>query len=307
MDLKQMRAFVHVADQRSFSRAASVLRTTQPSLSRQIRQIESELGTKLLHRHGHGVALTGAGAILFERCKRILSDVEDLRGEVASQRPGVTGLTTLGVPAPMAWRFADPFLDRFSKQFPGVTLRIVEGFSGFLHDWLLSGIVDLAIMYGPRQSKIIDATQLLIEDLYAIGPPNDGRKVISVEELAAYPLILPHPPHVIRSLIHDAGLQPARLIEVDSLSLMVELAHQGKGFSLLPMTAVRQEILSGYVSTIAIEKPALSWGVTLCKNDLRPISPATEVLFAHIKIEVADMVLTGRWDARLAAHLSADK
>ncbi len=85
-----------------------------------------------------------------------------------------------------------------------------------------------------------------------------------------------------------------------------DLAHQGKGFSLLPMTAVRQEILSGYVSIMAIEKPALSWGVTLCKNDLRPISPATEVLFAHVTSEVSDMVRTGRWNARLAANLSAE-
>jgi LysR family nitrogen assimilation transcriptional regulator len=122
LDLKQMRAFVHVADQRSFSRAASVLRTTQPSLSRHIRQLEEELGTKLFHRHGHGVVPTNAGAVLFERCKRILSDVEDLRGEMGRQRPrpGITGTATLGVPAPMAWRFADPFLGRFGQQFPGV-------------------------------------------------------------------------------------------------------------------------------------------------------------------------------------------
>ncbi|MGA0599050.1 LysR family transcriptional regulator, partial [Enterovirga sp. CN4-39] len=241
-----MRAFVHVADQRSFSRAASVLRVTQPALSRQIRQLEDDLGTKLFHRHGHGVALTNAGAILFERCKRILSDVEDLRSELGRQlpRPGITGTTTLGVPAPMAWRFAHPFLSRFRQQFPGITLRIVEGFSAFLHEWLLSGTVDLAIMYGPRPSKIIDATELLIEDLFAIGDPKfANRKTISIDELSKYPLIVPHPPHVIRSLAHEAGLQPARFVEVDALSLMVELAHHGEGFSVLPMTAVRQELI----------------------------------------------------------------
>lgn len=301
-----MRAFVHVADQRSFSRAASVLRTTQPSLSRHIRQLEEELGTKVFHRHGHGVVPTNAGAVLFERCKRILSDVEDLRGEMGRQRPrrGITGTATLGVPAPMAWRFADPFLSRFGQQFPGVTLRIVEGFSAFLHEWLLSGTVDLAIMYGPRPSKIIDATELLIEDLYAIGAPDIDRTVISVEELSQHPLIVPHPPHVIRSLAHEAGLQPSRLIEVDALSLMIELAHQGKGFSLLPMTAVRQELLSGYITSLAIEKPALSWSVSLCRNDLRPISPAAKVLSAYVRQEVPELVRSGQWNARLAAGLS---
>lgn len=301
-----MRAFVHVADQRSFSRAASVLRITQPALSRQIRQLEEELGTKFFHRHGHGVALTNTGAILFERCKRILSDVEDLRGEIGRQlpRPGITGTVTLGVPAPMAWRFAHPFLSRFGQQFPGVTLRVVEGFSAFLHEWLLSGTVDLAVLYGPRPSKIIEATELLIEDLFAIGPPSFAdRKAITVEELSKHPLIVPHPPHVIRTLAHEAGLQPSRFVEVDALSLMVELAHQGKGFSLLPMTAVRQELLSGYVAALAIQKPALSWSVSLCRNDLRPVSPASEALFAHVKREVAELVRAGQWDARLAAGL----
>src|SRR5262249_55591659 len=159
------------------------------------------------------------------------------------------------------------FLSRFGQQYPGVSFRIVEGFSGFLHDWLLSGTVDLAIMYGPKPSKIIDATELLIEDLYAIGSPKFKQNVISVGELSKYPLIEPYPPHVIRSRAHEAGLQPSRLIEVDALSLMVELAHRGKGFSLLPMTAVRLELLSGYISTMVIEKPALSWSVSLCRND----------------------------------------
>ncbi|MGA0597901.1 LysR family transcriptional regulator substrate-binding protein, partial [Enterovirga sp. CN4-39] len=102
----------------------------------------------------------------------------------------------------------------------------------------------------------------------------------------------------------EAGLQPARFVEVDALSLMVELAHHGEGFSVLPMTAVRQELIGGYVAALAIERPALSWSVSLCKNDLRPLSPASEVLFTQLKKEVADLVRTGHWDARLAAGLT---
>jgi LysR family nitrogen assimilation transcriptional regulator len=289
-----MRALVHVADQRSFSRAAAVMRMTQPALSRQIGLLEEELGTKLFHRHGHGVSMTDAGQLLFERFKRILGDVEQLRAEVGAgmAQLGVTGSVTLGVPSPLAWRFAEPFFERFAQTYPGVSLRIVEGFSAFLHEWMLSEAIDLAILYGPRPSKIIAATEILTEDLFAIGPPSwSGQASITVAELSKHPLIVPH----------EAGLNPPRFIEVDALSLMVELAHSGKGFSILPMTAVRLEASNGYTSVLRIEKPSLSWVVSLCRNDLKPATPAGEVLFSAVKAEMIDMVRSGRWEARLLA------
>jgi LysR family nitrogen assimilation transcriptional regulator len=301
-----MRALVHVADQRSFSRAAAVMRMTQPALSRQIRLLEQELGTKLFHRHGHGVSMTDSGRLLFERFKRILGDVEQLRTEVGDRiaRPGVTGSATLGVPSPLAWRFAEPFFERFTQAYPGISLRIVEGFSAFLHEWMLSGTIDLAILYGPRPSKIIAATEILTEDLYAIGPPSwIGQSSITIAELSKHTLIVPHPPHVIRTLAREAGCNPPRFIEVDALSLMIELAHSGKGFSILPITAVRLESISGYTSVLRIEKPSLSWVVSLCRNDLKPITPAAEALFGAAKAEMLDMVHSGRWDARLLAGI----
>lgn len=299
MDIKQMRVFVHVADQRSLSKAGTVLKLSQSAVSRQIRRFEETVGAKLFHRHGHGVVLTDAGAHLFQRCKRILTEVETLESDLWKQtRPGITGSVTLGVPAPMAARLAGPFLDRFAEDYPGVSLRVVEGFSSFLHEWLLGGTIDLAILYGPRPSTIIDATELLVESLFAIGAPvYRGRDHISPEDLTATPLIVPHVPHVIRTIVNDAGIQPARYVEVDALSLMVELAHQGKGFSLLPLTAVRQELLSGYVSALPISGLDLTWSVSLCRNDLRPMTPAMQALFGHVREAVAAMVQSGQWAA----------
>jgi len=295
-----MRVFVHVADQRSLSKAGAVLKLSQSAVSRQISRFEEAVGAKLFHRHGHGVALTDAGAHLFRRCKRILADVETLESDVWKQaRLDVTGSVTLGVPAPMAARLAGPFLDHFAEKYPGVSLRIVEGFSSFLHEWLLGGTIDLAILYGPRPSTIVDATELLEENLFAIGPPDyRDRDHIDLEELNRHPFIVPHVPHVIRSIVGDTGIQPARYVEVDALSLMVELAHQGKGFSLLPLTAVRQELLSGYVSALPITGLDLSWSVSLCRNDLRPMTPAMQVLYDHVREEVAAMVRSGQWTAR---------
>lgn len=87
MDFKQVRYFVHVADLRNVTRAAAVLCISQPALSRQMRLLELELGTKLFHRHGHGVVLTSNGDLFLDRCAHLLNQFEDVRG-LFEKKPG---------------------------------------------------------------------------------------------------------------------------------------------------------------------------------------------------------------------------
>lgn len=305
MDISKIRTFVHIADLRSFTRAAAFLNVSQPALSRQMRLLEHEVGAKLLHRHGHGVSLTVAGAAFFEKCKNLIRDFENLREDFGGNksRRGLTGLVGLGVPQPMSWRLADPFLTDFRKRHSGVSLRIVEGFSGLLHEWLLSGSIDLAILYGPRTSKVITAIPLLSEDLFAIGPPtkeNLRRGAITPDELDRHHLILPHKPHVIRELAEQSGMSSTPLFEADALAVMVELARIGKGFTILPMTAVSHDVEARRVAAIPIRHPPLSWTVSICHSSVRPINPAVRATLERVQEEVTRQVRSGRWPARLA-------
>ena len=306
MDLRQMRSFVHVADLRSFSRAAAFLAVSQPALSRQMRLLEEELGARLFHRNGKGVALTEAGSLLFERCARILAEVEDLRSELKGGVAGVEGLTGsvgIGVPVNVSPLLADPFLEKCRTRHPGVSIRLVEGYSALLHEWLLTGSVELSFLYGPRPSRVIASTRLLVEDLYAIGaatPANRAREAITPAELARSPVVLPHRPHVIRELVHQTGVQPVEIVEVDAPGVMIELARAGRAWSILPLTCVTTHLAAGLVTAIPIQQPSLSWTATLSHSALKPLTPAAGAVFKLLREEVADLVRSGRWPARLA-------
>lgn len=305
MDLRQMRSFVHIAELRSFSRAAAFLAISQPALSRQMRLLEEELGARLFHRNGKGVSLTKAGSALLDRCARILSEVEDLRSEISADGGAdgaLTGTVGVGVSVNISPLLADPFLEKCRRLHPGISIRLVEGFSALLHEWLLTGSVDLGFLYGPRPNRVIASTTLLVEDLYAIGPAtpeNLKRGPITPAELARSAVILPHRPHVIRELVHQTGVQPAEIIEVDAPGVMIELARAGRAWSILPLTCVTTHVAAGLVAAIPIHQPSLSWTCTLSCSALKPLSPAAAAVARLLREEVAELVKSGRWPARL--------
>jgi LysR family nitrogen assimilation transcriptional regulator len=304
MELRRLRSFLQVAELRSLTRASALLGVSQPALSRQIRLLETELGARLLDRHGRGVRLTEAGRVAALHGARVLKEVDELRSAVAAatRRPGLDGRVSIGLSAAVSSFLADPFLDRCRSLYPGISLRLAEGFSTFLHEWLLSGSIDLAIMYGAAPSAAVEGFPLLVEDLFAIGadtPENRAWRALSPSELSRLPLIMPHAPHVIRDLVEEAGVEPEALVEIDSRAVMIELAHAGRGYALLPVSAAVRDIAAGRVVAIPIARPSVSWTVSLCHSKLRPLSPATAAVSRLLRGEVAELVRSGRWPARL--------
>ncbi|GGC76660.1 LysR family transcriptional regulator [Chelatococcus reniformis] len=306
MDFRRVRYFVHVADLRNMTRAAAVLGISQPALSRQMQLLEAELGTKLFHRHGHGVVLTANGALFLDRCAHLLNQFEDVRS-LFQNRPGrsqITGAVGIGMPVPVIRMFADPFVARFSEAYPGISLRMAEGFSALLHEWLLSGSMDLAMLYGVRPSKVLIQEKLLAEDLFLMSAPDEpfarphGRTYL--REIGETPMILPHRPHVLRDLVDQCGMEPSSVIEVDALTLMVELASAGKGVTLLPIHAV-DHLARGKIAATPLADKGMSWDVTLCYSSLRPLSEAAQETYRAVRAEVHRLVEDGRWIARLAA------
>ncbi|MBK0392132.1 LysR family transcriptional regulator [Ramlibacter algicola] len=303
MDLRQIKTFVHIAELRSYTKAAAFLYVSQPALSRQMRLLEEELDTKLFHRHGHGVELTADGAAFLERCHELLADFEQLRHDfkVRTSSTGVTGTVSVGLPVPST-RFISPrFLDELRASYPGVSVRVVEGFSALLHEWLISGSLDLAVLFEPRTGKLLTSEPLLVEDLFAIVARGrrKNRALFDASDLGAKPLILPHRPHVIRDLVDGLNLKEAEVVEIDSTSLMIELARAGVGTAILPQGSVDTAVRAGDVLALPIVNPALSWQVMVCQSSVRPLTPAASIVLGLLRQEITSRVRAGDWTARL--------
>lgn len=143
MDLRSLRYFVAVAEERHIGRAAIRLHMTQPPLSRAIQQLESELGTVLLHRSSGGFTLTTAGTVLYDEARTLLEHAEQVRGRVGAGSAPAT--ITIGLLADSAERAGHRLAGAFRRQHPDVQVQLREADFTDPTTGLRAGLVDVAL------------------------------------------------------------------------------------------------------------------------------------------------------------------
>jgi LysR family nitrogen assimilation transcriptional regulator len=291
MDLKQLEYFLRVAELRSFSRAGEQLDISQPSLSRQIGLLEQELGQHLLSRNGRGVEPTEAGLRLMEHARALLTLAARATEDLQTFRRTPTGKVTIGLPPRIARVLTAPLVQRFSVAFPGASIAVAEGLSTAMREWLLTGRVELALLYDPPASPQLTYESLFREDLVlvtaAAGPLRLPARV-KVDNLDKYPLILPSQPNAIRSLVEGVcrprGVRLKIAAEVDAVETITELATQGHACAILPRSAIRGPALRASLKIAALVSPSI-------KNNLMLATPRNRPM-THLANGTADLIRT---------------
>jgi LysR family nitrogen assimilation transcriptional regulator len=282
VDLKQLEYFRHVAELGSFTRAAAFLSVVQPALSRQVRQLEVELGQNLFDRNGRGVVLTDAGTRLLEHTRGILLQVGRARQELEDQRNGDSGHIVLGLPPSLGRCVTVPLVKAFGRLLPNASLATVEGLSAYMLEWLTLGRVDCALVYNAPASPSVDLQPLLDDQLFLIGPragqsARKARKSLTLAELADYPLIIPSRPHSIRMSVENALAGVGRKIrvahEIECIPAVIDLVRQGHGFAVLPLNAVKSTQWGAEVQVKPILAPTLKTSLSIAISAQRPKGP----------------------------------
>src|SRR5688572_27527184 len=168
MDLKQLEYFVRVAELGSFTRAAIELNVAQPALSRQVRLPEVELRQNLLVRNGRGAVPTEAGKVLLEHGRGILHQVQRARDDLGRLRGGLAGRVAVGLPPSVARVLAVPLTRALREAMPDARIAISEAMSGNLQEWLLSGRMDVVILYNAQFSREVDLLPLFEQELLLV-------------------------------------------------------------------------------------------------------------------------------------------
>lgn len=301
MDTRALRYFLTVAEFGSYSRGSEFLRISQPAVSRQIRKLEEELGTALFKRHGHGVSLTEAGRTLLERGQMVLRQLEQAKTEIRSGRAGPSGVVSFAVP-PAAGTFLVPELvRRFGEAYPNVFLKVVSGFSGYIHEWLVRGQVDLACVHDPLPQRGFEVTPLVMEPVYLVGKPGAPpfrRRHIRTEDLAELPLVLPSRPNASRRLldgwIAESGISLNVKIEVDDHSIMRAMVRQGIGYTLLTLGAIEAELGRGELEALPF-RPRAAWTLSLITSASVPRSDFLDAFIALVRQVARELTLSGAW------------
>ena len=296
MEIRRLTYFVRVADDGSLTRSAGLLRIAQPALSRQIRLLEEELGVKLFVRTARGMRLTEAGEQLRAS---VAGPLRELELGLAALRPThrhTLANLAIGMTPGMAEILGERLAIRLVRDFAGAAIRLVEGPTGALADWLARGVVDLAILEGAsHDSRLVD--RLLAEDeVWIVGPASatlGDAEGFSFEQLYGLPLILQSHHLGIRTVIDAAAQQADRLLDVrahaDAPRLARQLVSAGLGYALLPSAYCRTAIQSHELTGCRIAAPELPIHYYLSTR--RAARPLTGLLADVDRVIVEELVL----------------
>ncbi|MFM9974663.1 MAG: LysR family transcriptional regulator [Beijerinckiaceae bacterium] len=303
MDLRQLRFLVRTIESGSISQAARGLHITQPSLSQRLKDLEAELGVTLFDRMPTGIRPTDAGNMVADRSRAILRLVDNIAIEARTLSQEPAGEVLIGLPTTMALHLTVPLVKAVRSRFPKVSLRVSEGMSGHIQEWVISGRLDLAILYTDDAIEGLKIEKIIDEDLCIISryDPSGSLADVPFADLWQYPLVLPGPDHGLRRSIEKVRLATKGVltiaVEVDSLPHLKRLAIEGELHTILPQAACREEVSLGQLSARRIVNPNLRRPIALARSTNRPSSLATQSInellraLVHQSIDRQDIVV----------------
>jgi LysR family nitrogen assimilation transcriptional regulator len=286
VDPKRLELLIHVADFGSFSKTSTVLGIAQPALGRQIQKLEEECGVRLLYRHGRGVSLTPEGATLIERARPLMRQLTAIPSDLQSEHASPRGLVTLGLTPTVCNLLGLRLIRALKEKFPLLHVNVISGYSGYVHEWLVDGRVDLAILHDARRSATVAVEPLAAAELFFVSPtvraPFAVPTKVTLANIAAVPLVLPTRNHGLRRTLDYAASNAAITLsveyEVDTLELLKEIVIAGLACTILAKPAVRQELQTGKVRLDAVEGPKLNTRLVLATAVGRPLTRAVRVV-----------------------------
>jgi LysR family nitrogen assimilation transcriptional regulator len=307
MDFRQLKTFSCVAELGSLSKASDTLRIAQPALSRQIKLLEHELRAELFTRNGRGMVLTEAGRLLLARTSGIVRQIDQIRDDIQSHAGALVGRVVLGLVPTVSCVLSARLARRMVESYPGISLCIVESYSGHLIEWLHRGEMDLAVIYGPSADLHLSVQNLGRDAVVAVGPHGSGltrKKRVEMDWLLRQKLVLPSHSHGLRALIeHAAAQKKLKLdiqVEADSFRVLTSLVEEGLGFALLPPSSVRDEVKAGKLEVAAIAREGPMRELIIASPIDHPGSAAIAAVTALLRSETAACRDEGTWDIKLA-------
>lgn len=259
MQLKQLRAFVAVADTLNLTRASERLHLAQSSVTEQIQSLESDLGTALFDRSKRKWALTPAAERLLEYASAMIALSEEARGAVLDQAPEVAGRIVVGGVESLCAERLPAVLCKYCTDFPGVRVTLRAGKTVDLHGGLKSGLLDVYFTFGDSlEEPGVRSENVATEQIMLIGPPNhrlSGQCRVTLDELASEDFLVTIAGCPVRAAFEEAFAQqvkrPRIIAEFASIAAMRNIVEEGNGCALLPASAAREALAAGKVVALA--------------------------------------------------------
>ncbi|GAB7548523.1 LysR substrate-binding domain-containing protein [Cupriavidus sp. CuC1] len=284
MKLHHLRDFIAIAETRSVRGAARKLGLSQPALTRSLQELEGELGTPLLERHARGVSLTAIGQAFFSRMHSAMEDIRRAQDEVAQLLGTQTGAVCVGLSSAVWLGMAAEVHTAFRKQYPGIRLRMVEGFFSTLEARLQDGTLDFCIC--PRPVRAIgDAYQIQLlfqnERLVVCRKGHPMRAAKRLKELVDEEWILTGVRERVEAefeeLFSSHGLRtPVAMTQAESMVGVAVLLGSTDALAVLPRQWVNSPLLSHVIEAIPIKERIDGPDIVQISRAGVPLTPAAQ-------------------------------
>ncbi|MBZ5563208.1 MAG: LysR family transcriptional regulator [Acidobacteriia bacterium] len=246
MTLRQLEIFVTIVDSGGFTRAAERLRVAQPSISQQIKQLEDELGERLIFRmRNQKMFLTEAGKVVKKHAHHILRQSDILRMEVASLTQDPVGEVYIGVGVHQLMPMVAPVLGSFHQKYPRVRVDITNVPTPQILDLLKNNRLDLGIVVLPVSDKELHTHVLFSEEMVVVVRKSDRlaqKRQIGVAEIGGLPLVLYDRNTKMRVCLDEffrkEGISPTIVLELNVVETMMTMVEAGFGATIIPVSAI---------------------------------------------------------------------
>jgi DNA-binding transcriptional LysR family regulator len=291
LNLHHLRVFARVAEQGGFSRAAAVLRLSQPAVSKAVQELERQAGVPLLERAGRASRLTPAGAVLFARARELFAVEQSAEEELRALRGLEGGTLRVGASTTVATYLLPPYLARFRDAHPGVALRVSSANTRAIGRALLERRLDVALVEGPVAHPRIDVVPWRDDELVVITPPAHrlaARRSIRLVDLAEEPFIVREPGSGTRNVAERAlaaeRIEPPVVMQLASTEAIKQAVAAGLGLAILSRFAVADQVALGRIAAVRVRGAVLRRSLSELRLVGRMPSPAAKEIRSLIEV-----------------------
>lgn len=289
MEFRQLKYFIEVAEREHVSEAAAHLHVAQSAISRQIANLENELGVQLFEREGRNVKLLPIGKIFLIHAKEAMKAIDYAKKQMDEYIDPERGSIKIGFPTSLASSLLPRVLSEFKSTYPNIHFHLRQGSYNFLIDAVKDRELDIAFI-GPvlTEDPNVNGDVLFQEKLHLLTPNNhrlSKRKSIYLTELKDEDFVLFPKGYIFERLVIDAcnsvGFHPHVTTEGEDLDAIKGMVAAGIGITILPESAIG-ELQSMYTSQIPISSPDLRRSVGMITPRHRELAPSEKVFYQFV-------------------------
>jgi len=290
MELRHIRYFLAVAEEMNFSRAAEKLCIAQPPLSRQIQDLEAELGVTLFNRKKHALSLTDEGVLFKQYAIQVLDLVDQSTTQVKELQHGLQGMLNLGTVEGNAPRLFASWISGFHDINPHVQYTLWNGNSDDVAQRVMNGLCEVAVIMEPHNGAGLNCIPVYSEKWVAIIPKDHPlakikKKTVSMDQIADYELIIPSRESRLAEIgdwFKGTNKAPKVRCRVANIISAYELTIQGLGITIFPGSA-RNIIDPETVVIKEFKEPAPTASYILVWNKYKTLSHAAREFIEYVK------------------------